>query len=135
MPLVLATIVVLHLPDALEAGLGRHELEDVVHGESNTNLSLTGRCLETRPHLEANSRKVGDVLDVEEAWRSPQLLQIGLSEGLLEDHIDEILTDIVVLVLKVVSQVNVAPRFRVDLDCTLDTSEASLEDQGFLKLL
>lgn len=46
MPLVVALVVVPHLHDTLQACLRRHELEDVVHCQSNSKLRLESRCLE-----------------------------------------------------------------------------------------
>jgi len=44
---MVALVVVSHLHDTLQARLRRHELEDVVHGQSDSELRLEGRCLET----------------------------------------------------------------------------------------
>lgn len=113
---MISLVIVVHLTDALQTRRGRHELEDIVHGKSATHLCLAGGCLEARPHLETNMRNISDILNVEEARRSSKLLQIGLSESLFEDDIDEVLAHVIVLILKVVSQMDVAASLNVNLD-------------------
>ena len=72
-------------------------------------------------------------MDVEKARRTSELLQIGLSEGLLEDDVDKILAHIVILVLKSSCQVNLAPGIFIDLNLGLFTSIGRLEDKGLVK--
>ena len=72
-------------------------------------------------------------MDVKKARRSSKLLQIGFSEGLLQDDVDKILAYIVVLVLESACQVNLAPSIFIDLDLGLLTSIGRLKDKGLVK--
>ena len=72
-------------------------------------------------------------MDVEKARRSTKLLQIGFSEGLLEDHVDKILAYIVILVLESSCQVNLAPSIFIDLNLGLFTSIGRLKDKGLVQ--
>ena len=71
-------------------------------------------------------------MDVEKARRSSELLQIGLSEGLLEDDVNKILANIVILVLERSCQVNLAPGIFINLDLGLLTSIGRLKDKGLV---
>ena len=71
-------------------------------------------------------------MDVEKARRSSELLQIGLSESLLEDDVNKILANIVILVLERSCQVNLAPGIFINLDLGLLTSIGSLKDKGLV---
>lgn len=131
---MVSLVIVIHLTDALQTGRRSHELEDIIHGKSAAHLGLAGRCLEAWPHLEANVRNISDILHVEEARWSSKLLQIGLSEGLLEDDVDEVLANVVVLVLKVVGQMDIAASLNIDLDRGWSTTIGCLENESFLEL-
>ena len=71
------------------------------------------------------------IIDIEEARRAPELLQICLTEGLLQDDVDQVLSDIVVLVLEVVGQVDLG----LGLLINRDASRLSFEDCGKKKRL
>lgn len=71
-------------------------------------------------------------MDVEKARRSSELLQIGLSESLLEDDVNKILANIVILVLERSCQVNLAPGIFINLDLGLLTSIGRLKDKGLV---
>ena len=90
----------LDLVDSIQAGSGRHELEDVVDGESDSELALEGGGLEARPHLQVHALNLHRVLHVEESRRAAQLLQIGLAEGLLQNDVDQVLAHVVILVVE-----------------------------------
>lgn len=122
------------LPNAIETCLGRHEPEDVVDGEGDAELTLEGGGLETRPHSKANTRKVYWRVNVEESGRAAKLLQVGFSEGLLEDDVDEVLTHIVVLIVESLFQLNLCARVTVNLDLCLLATELRLKDYRFLEL-
>ena len=74
------------------------------------------------------------MIDIKEAWRATKLLQIGLSEGLLQDHIDQVHAHIVVLVLERVRQLDLSACLNIDLDLSLLTPERRLKDQCLLEL-
>lgn len=134
LPLVVALVVLTHLHDALQARLRRHELENVVHCQSDSKLRLKGRCLETRPHSQPDPIQVNRIVHIEEARRPSKLLQIGLAESLLQDDVDEVLADIVILVVEGVSQLDLSTSLNIDLDLGFLTTESCLEDQSLLKL-
>ena len=100
LPLVVAVAFALDLVDAVQAGSGRHELEDVVDGESDSELTLESGGLEARPHLQVHALDLHRVLHVEESRRAAQLLQIGFAEGLLQNDVDEVLAHVVILVVE-----------------------------------
>ena len=54
-PLVVGMARLPKLVNAIQASLGRHELEDVVDGESHSELALKRRGLETRPHGQTDA--------------------------------------------------------------------------------
>lgn len=56
------------------------------------------------------------VVDVKEARRAAKLLQIGLPERLLQNDVDQVLSDIIVLVLEFLRQVHLSLRILVDRD-------------------
>ena len=56
------------------------------------------------------------VVDVKEARRAAKLLQIGLPERLLQNDVDQVLSDIIVLVLEFFRQVHLSLRILVDRD-------------------
>ena len=58
------------------------------------------------------------IVDIKEARRAPELLQICLAEGLLQDDVDQILSDIVILVLEVVGQVDLCLSLLVNGDAS-----------------
>ena len=97
---MLAVALSLDLIDAVQAGRGRHELEDVVDCKRDSKLALEGRGLEARPHLQVHALDLHRVLHVEEARRAAQLLQIGLAEGLLQNDIDQVLAHVIIFVVE-----------------------------------
>jgi len=62
---------------------------------------LECRRFKTRQNLQLLSRKINRVLNVEEARDLSNLPQIGLSESLLDDDVDQILADGVVRISKI----------------------------------
>ena len=56
------------------------------------------------------------VVDIKEARRAAKLLQIGLSERLLQNDVDQVLSYVVVLVLEVFRQVHLRLRILVNRD-------------------
>lgn len=95
---------------------------------------MEGGGLEARPHAQTNSVEVDGLVDVEEARRAAELLEVGLTEGLLQDDIDQVLADVVVLIVEVVRQVDLHTRVLVNHDLCLLSSKRSLEHQGVLQL-
>ena len=71
-------------------------------------------------------------MDVEKARRTSELLQIGLSEGLLENDVNKILANVVILILERSCQVNLAPGIFINLDLGLFTSISRLKDKGLV---
>ena len=122
LPAVLIRRVLLELKHAREAAGGRHELEDVVDGQGDAVLRVESGCLEAGPDLEALSWEIDRIHDVEESWRTTDLLQAGVSESLLDDDVDQVLGDRVVLVDKVRGQVHSGALVLVDLDDTSGTT-------------
>jgi len=54
---------------------------------------LERRCFEAREYLQLLSREINRVLNVKKAGNFADLLQICLSEGLLDDDVDQVLAD------------------------------------------
>ena len=71
------------------------------------------------------------IVDIEEARRATELLQICLAEGLLQDDVDQVLSHVVVLVLEVVGQVDLC----LSLLVYGDASRLSFKDCGKKKRL
>ena len=74
------------------------------------------------------------IVDIEETRRSSKLLQIGLSERLLQNDIDKILGNLIVAVLEVIGQVDLGLRVLVNLDLSSLASVDRGEDQRFIQL-
>ena len=81
----------LDLENPVKTSLGGHELENVVNGKSNSKLTLEGRSFETFPDPQAIIWKLNSMVHIKEAGRATKLLQLCLSEGLLDDNIEEVL--------------------------------------------
>ena len=69
------------------------------------------------------------VVDVKEARRAAKLLQIGLSERLLQNDVDQVLSYVVVLVLEVFRQVNLRLRILVNRDLGSLSAEDCRENE------
>ena len=69
------------------------------------------------------------VVDVKEARRAAKLLQIGLSERLLQNDVDQVLSYVVVLVLEVFRQVHLRLRILVNRDLGSLSAEDCRENE------
>lgn len=69
------------------------------------------------------------VVDVKEARRAAKLLQIGLSERLLQNDVDQVLSHVVVLVLEVFRQVHLRLRILVNRDLGSLSAEDCRENE------
>ena len=64
------------------------------------------------------SWQIDRVGHIEESWRTTNLLQAGVSEALLYNDVDQVLSHSVVLVLEILRQVHCGHLILVDLDRT-----------------
>ena len=69
------------------------------------------------------------VVDVKEARRAAKLLQIGLPERLLQNDVDQVLSDIIVLVLEFLRQVHLSLRILVNRDLGSLSAENRRENE------
>ena len=69
------------------------------------------------------------VVDVKEARRAAKLLQISLSERLLQNDVDQVLSYVVVLVLEVFRQVHLRLRILVNRDLGSLSAEDCRENE------
>ena len=69
------------------------------------------------------------VVDIKEARRAAKLLQIGLSERLLQNDVDQVLSHVVVLVLEVFRQVHLRLRILVNRDLGSLSAEDCRENE------
>ena len=69
------------------------------------------------------------VVDVKEARRASKLLQIGLPERLLQNDVDQVLSDIIVLVLEFLRQVHLSLRILVNRDLGSLSAENRRENE------
>ena len=95
---------------------------------------MESRGFEARPHLKADLVEISRSVNVEEAGRATQLLQIGLTESLLQNDIDEVLTHVVVLVCEAVREMDLAACVLVNGDHGLFTAKHRLEHKRLLQL-
>jgi hypothetical protein len=95
---VLILGVPLHLLDLLKARLSRHELKYTVHAEHRTSFRLDSRGLESIPDLEASVFEDKRLLHIEEARSFTDLLEVGATESLLDDDVQQLALDTLSLV-------------------------------------
>lgn len=69
------------------------------------------------------------VVDIKEARRAAKLLQIGLSERLLQNDVDQVLSHVVVLVLEIFRQVHLRLRILVNRDLGSLSAEDCRENE------
>ncbi len=78
--------------------------------------------------------QVDNILGVKEPWNFTNLLKISVAESLLDNHIDQVLADSVVLVLKLAIQLHNALSRLLDQNCVLSPRYADIEHYIFFEL-
>ena len=107
LPTVLVALAIfLYFNKSLETTFSGHKLENWVHHKSAAELTLESWSLETWKDLQLRLLKLDRILDIKEARHFSNLLQVGLSESLFDDDVDQALGDRVVSVLKLIVQLN-----------------------------
>jgi hypothetical protein len=98
---VLVTLhIFLDFANSLKARFGWHKLKNGVHHECTSHLTLESWGLETSKNLELLMWKFNWILNIEEAWNFTNLLEICLSKSLLDDNVNQVLTNRVCWVRK-----------------------------------
>ena len=107
LPTVLVALaIVFYFEKSLETTFSGHKLENWVHHKSAAELTLESWSLETRKDLQLRLLKLDRILDIKEARYFSNLLQVGFSESLFDNDVDQALGDRVVSVLKLIVQLN-----------------------------
>lgn len=99
---VVLRIHLLQLKHALKTACCRHKLEDGVDYKRAAELALKCRGFETGENPDFTALKLDHRLGIEKPWDFPDLLQISLSESLLNDDVDHRLADSVLRIFKLV---------------------------------
>ena len=123
------------LSNLLKTRRGRHELEDAVDRQSAAQLGLEGRRLEAWHDHQTLAGEVNWGVDIEETRRPTNLLQIGLSEGLVDYQVEHRLLDVVIFVRELVVEVDGFSGLHGDLDMDVVTSEIDFPVDRFADLV
>jgi hypothetical protein len=81
----------LKLNDAIEASLSRHKLKYGIHHEGAPDLALEGRGLETLPDHKTLASVLDGVSNIKEARCPANLFEGSITEGCLDDDVDQVL--------------------------------------------
>lgn len=126
---------VLQLTDLLQTRSGAHELEDGVDGQSAAKLGLEGRGFEARHDHEVGARQVNLLREIKEARRPADLLQTCLSEGLVDDQVEDHLLHVVIFVGKFIIEKETLSSLLGDLDRDFVAPEVDSEFDRLSQLL
>jgi hypothetical protein len=80
----------LHLVDLLKTRFRGHEFENAVHAQHCTKFGLHSSSFEATPNLQSCLLHQNWVGHIEESWSLADLLKIGLSEGRLDNDVQEL---------------------------------------------
>jgi hypothetical protein len=86
---MLILCVTLELINLNEAGSSRHELEDAVHAKHRSKVALDSSSFESTPDLNSSLLEFDRVGGIEESRSLSDLLQVSLSESLLDDDVEK----------------------------------------------
>ncbi len=94
------------LHDPLQTSFRWHKLEDRVHNQRASELTLECRSFKTRQNFELLSWEINRVLYVKKAGNFTDLFQICLSEGLLDNDVNQVLANWIVRVCEIPIELN-----------------------------
>lgn len=97
---ILMNLLLDHIRNLVKHGLSRHELVDVVDNQSAPRLVVEGRGSEAGPVLQLHTWHVFSFRDVKESRTLSNLLQLGVSESLLDDDVEQVVDNVVFLHLE-----------------------------------
>lgn len=105
----------------IKATICWHELKNWVHNQSTPKLTLEGWGLETRKNSKFALSQINDILGIKEPWDFTNLLEVGITEGLFDNDINQVLADSVVLIFKFTIKSHNALSWLLDHNSVLST--------------
>jgi len=90
LPLISVLGISVHSFDLLQARLSGHELKNAVHAEHCASFGINGGGLESFPDEKGCIFHDYFILHVEEARRPANLLEVGSTEGLVDDGVQDL---------------------------------------------